>query len=143
MDYAGGALIRIPPPVRARQIPRPHAIEGPILVKGARGAPERKDVGEQLPRERWARKQSRKDTRWCRRAAALAEQAETIQLDNRLAKVLLNAASGPDVRENGLGYFMTTCRYRLGVLTPMVTQGVICAVAQEEQDIFGLDRFMI
>ena len=117
LDHAGGALVRIPPSVRGRQIPCPHSIEGPILVKGARGAPERKDVGEQLPRERWARKQSRKDSRWCRRAAALAEQAETIQLDNRLPKVLLNAASGPDVRENELGYLMTLCRYRLGVLT--------------------------
>jgi len=56
---------------------------------------------------------------------------------------LLYAAGGPDVRENELGYFMTACRYRLGVVTSVVTQGVICAAAQEEQDVFGLDRFMI
>ena len=137
MDHAGGALIRIPPSVRGRQIPRPHAIEGPILVKGARGAPERKDVGEQLPRERWARKQSRKDSRWCSRAAALAEQAETIQLYNRLPKVLLNAAGSTDVRENELGHLMTLCRYRLGVLTAMVTLVVFRAAAQKEQDSFA------
>ena len=140
-DNLVGCFITIPIIVAGRQIPSPHSIEGPI-VKGACGTPERENVNEQLPREFGAH-QRRKDARRRRRAASLAEQAEDIQLHNRLPIVLLYAAGGPDVRENELGYFMTTCRYRLGVVTSMVTQGVICAVAQEEQDIFGLDGFVV
>ena len=113
-------LIRIPIIVAGRQIPSPYSIEGPI-VKGACGTPERENVNEQLPREFWAH-QRRKDAGRRRRAASLAEQSETIQLDNRPPKVLLNAASGPDVRENELGYLMISCRYRFGIVTSMVTQ---------------------
>ena len=114
-------LIRIPVIVPGRQIPSPYSIEGPI-VKGACGTPERENVNEQFPREFGAH-QRRKDARRRRRAASLAEHAETVQTDNRLPKVFLYAAAtGFDFREDELGYLMISCRYRFGIVTSMVTQ---------------------
>ena len=109
-DNLVGCFITIPIIVAGRQIPSPHSIEGPI-VKGACGTPERENVNEQLSGEFGAH-QRRKNSRRRRRAASLAEQAETVQTDNRLPKVFLYAAAtGFDFREDELGYLMISCRY--------------------------------